>query len=259
MEKKPAYRAPALEKGLEILEALSGTSVPQTLTQLSRSLNRSPSELFRMIGLLEKRGYIIKDNNGYYLSLKLYELAHTHSPVDHLLKAARQPMRALAIAARQSCHLSVLQHGELLVLAQEESPEKVRLSLEVGGKFPALNTVSGRILLANLDERDLDGFLETNADFLQLDKHTQAEFVKDLDEIRARGYNVAENETHIGVRDLAVPVGNPQIGVTAALTLTSLMAAGSQKELTDLLEILNDYALQITQNLGLSTNVLFPS
>src|SRR5258706_6330593 len=52
------YRAPALEKGLDILEALAGVSEPLTTPQLAERLGRSPSELFRMVYILERRGHI---------------------------------------------------------------------------------------------------------------------------------------------------------------------------------------------------------
>ncbi|MGH9454797.1 MAG: helix-turn-helix domain-containing protein, partial [Terriglobia bacterium] len=54
----PHYRAPALEKGLDILEALAAARVPQSLSEMARLLKRSASELFRMLNLLERRGYI---------------------------------------------------------------------------------------------------------------------------------------------------------------------------------------------------------
>jgi DNA-binding IclR family transcriptional regulator len=112
---KPSYFVPALEKGLDVLEALASASGPQTLTELARDLDRSSSVLFRIIDALEKRAYIARDpvSGTYHLTLKLYELAHTHSPADQLLKAATFPMRVLADTIHESCHLSVLAHGKL--------------------------------------------------------------------------------------------------------------------------------------------------
>ena len=254
LESKPAYRAPALEKGLDILEALSVSSVPQTLTELSRTLDRSPSELFRMIGLLERRGYIIKDHHGYYLSLKLYELAHTHSFVEHLLRAARQPMRDIAMETRESCHLSILYNRELLVLAQEESPEKVRLSIEVGSKFRAFETVSGRLLLANMNKDDLDTYFRTNEEYRKLVSSKRESIEAQLQFIREHGYSTAENDTHYGVRDLAVLVGNAQIGVMGALAVTSLTATTTNRTAESVLNTLRKYADIVTANMGLSPN-----
>ena len=84
------YAVPALEKGLDLLEALAAQPEPRSQTDLARALGRSPSEIFRMLACLERRGYIVKEeaSGRYRLTLRLYELAHTHTPVDQLLHAA---------------------------------------------------------------------------------------------------------------------------------------------------------------------------
>ena len=156
----PKYHVPALEKALDVLEALAASSVPQSLADLARTLKRTSSELFRMLTVLERRSYVLKDpvTGSYSLSLKLYELGHTHSPVERMVGVASRPMRELADDVRESCHLSVLSRGSLMILMQVESPEKLRLSIEVGARFPALHTSSGRLLLAYLPEARTGGF-----------------------------------------------------------------------------------------------------
>ena len=70
------YKAPALEKGLDILELLATTSTPMTLTQIVNQLDRSHGELFRMVQVLEFRGYIEQEgpSEGYVLTDKLFSL-----------------------------------------------------------------------------------------------------------------------------------------------------------------------------------------
>src|SRR5260370_19185987 len=148
----PVYAAPALEKGMDILECLAEQRVPLTQSELARVLRRSPSELFRMLSCLEQRGYVRKDpvSGAYALSLRLFELSRTHSPYEHLTKAAARPMRALAESVHESCHLSILHGARLLIVAQEESPEKSRLSVEVRANFSPVSTASRRLLLSIL-------------------------------------------------------------------------------------------------------------
>ena len=53
------YSAPALEKGLDILELLSlcsGGGLSQS--EIAEGLGRSKNEIFRMMVVLEERGYI---------------------------------------------------------------------------------------------------------------------------------------------------------------------------------------------------------
>ncbi len=231
MRKAPDYPVPALEKGLDILEALAADTVPQSLAELAAEMDRSSSELFRMLNCLERRGYVTRDDvsGKYALSLKLYALAHGHSPTEKLLTAARGPMQALTEKFRVSCHLSVLERDALLVVAQQESPERVRLSIEVGGQFEPEKTASGRLLLA----------------FAQRDEGKAAA------EMRRTGVSVAESETIEGVRDLAVLVGRPEAGVMAALAVTRLQRRGEKTDERALLAGVRAAAAEITVALGL--------
>ncbi|RXZ82318.1 IclR family transcriptional regulator [Paenibacillaceae bacterium] len=249
------YKVPALEKGLEILETLSSAAVPMSLTDLSRTLGRSTSELYRMIGFLETKGYITKEvySGNYHLSLKLYELAHTHSPVDQLIRAAMLPMREFAADMQESCHLGVLRNTELIVLRQEESPTKYRLSVEVGGRFDSLHTASGRLLIAYLPDVEREWFLDNHAGFAAMEANDKASFMNKLEQIRQVGYSSAEAESHRGVKDFAVLVGNPKIGLMASLAVPCLEQLHHTHSDAELLAALKTCAHKITGALGISS------
>ncbi|HEX2101733.1 MAG TPA: IclR family transcriptional regulator [Candidatus Synoicihabitans sp.] len=246
MAAAPDYPVPALEKGLDLLEALASAPVPQSLAELAASLQRSSSELFRMLNCLERRGWIIRDvvSGKYRLSLRLYALAHTHSPTEQLLRAARRPMQALTEQFHQSCHLSVLDRGQLLVIAQQESPGQVRLSIEVGGTFEPARTASGRLLLAHL-ETD-----ERTTALAALRPAQRRALEPLLAELRRTGVSIAESETIEGVRDLAVVVGDPAVGVAAALAVTRLQRRDTRVNETALLGGLRTTAADINRTLG---------
>ena len=253
---KSKYNAPALEKGLDILETLAYSQLPLSLTELARNLGRSSSELFRMLTVLETRGYINKGDttSNYALSLKLYELAHLHPPVMNLLAAAAQPMAKVTTILRESCHLSVLRRSKLVVLKEELSPARVRLSVPVGGRFSPVGTVSGRLLLAYLPERELAAFLPNCAEYVAMDWTDQAAFGDKLAEIRATGVSKAVSETHLGVSDAAVLVGNPHVGLCAALAIASLKASADSDHFQQIVDQLKQSAQTITQKMGLDND-----
>ena len=58
---KPGYAAPALEKGLDIIELLSASDHPLTARSIAEQLGRSKSEIFRMVYVLVERGYLLRD------------------------------------------------------------------------------------------------------------------------------------------------------------------------------------------------------
>lgn len=252
IEEKTKYHVPALEKGLDILEFLSSVGIPQSQVDIARALNKSSSELFRMLDCLEQRGYLLRDEaNRYQLSLKLFELAHTHSPVDLLLRIAAEPMRELAKRLRASVHVGILQDFQLFILAQQESPEPIRISVEVGRKFPAIKTASGRLMLAFLEQGELEQFFNQDPYYKGLSKKQQQNFQKQIEGSRASRYVIAESDIIEGVQDISVLVGKPELGVVAALAVPVLVSKGQKVDVLPMLPHLQKSAEAITKKLGI--------
>ena len=250
------YFAPALEKGLDILEALASADVPLSLTELAGVLKRTPSELFRMLNLLETRAYVRRDlnSNCYELTLKLHELAHTHSPVDHLLKAATRPAQLLTQRLRESCHLSVLSAEKLMGVFQAESPEAVRLSVEVGYRALPLGTASGRVLVAFLPGEERESFLARDQLFLSYSKAERETCLVELKTIQKRGYLVAESTRRSGL-DIACVVGNVQTRVLAALDVPFLPGGPNHGKERKLLRPILECAEQIAAGMGVKQSI----
>jgi DNA-binding IclR family transcriptional regulator len=243
----PAYPVPALDKGLDLLEHVSAQSEPRSLAEIARSLGRSPGEIFRMLNCLERRGYLSREAGKYRLTLRLHELAHAHSPADALLRAAEAPMRALVADVAESAHLSVLSQGRLVVLSQVESTHRIRLSVEVGGRFPPLRTASGRVLLAHAGK----DVLEADPDWKALRPPARAKLLKGLLEIRRAGCLVVKSDLTEGILDVAALVGSPAAGVTAALCVPSLRRVGSPRPVATLRRAVLRRAAEIGTALGL--------
>lgn len=251
---QPKYQVPALDKGLDILELLARSGKPQTLAELARELERSSSELFRMVGALERREYIIRDRatGAYRLSMKLYEMSHTHSPVESLIAAARGPMRELVDAARESCHLSVLERGRVVVVLEAPSTERVRLSVEVGSTASAVESASGRVLLAHLRPEELSELLSRDPDFSKLSRRKQAAMQKELEEIRTDGYTIAPSAYPL-VTDIAVFAGAPETDVAAALAIPRLAGGVNDGREQQLRKLLQRCAAKICREIRLSS------
>lgn len=214
----PSYSVPALDKGLDILEALAASPTPLSLAELARDLKRGSAEIFRMLVCLERRAYLRRDplSGKYAPTLRLFELAQAHSPLKTLLEVAREPMREVAARLGENCHLSLLERGRLLVIAREDSPESVRLLIEVGGRFDPKHTASGRLLLS-----------------------------PDSNSMEAR------DETIEGVDDAVVRIGRPDGAVHAALAVSWLRSRKGAKKPPAVLAALRAAAKSIHQSLGI--------
>lgn len=147
------YRAPALEKGLDVLELLSSQGEAMTPSQMSVTLGRSVSELFRMIQVLEFRGYIEQSSDGYRLTNRLFTLGMTQAPIKSLVDVAMPAMRDLASGTMQSCHLVVPSGDQIVVIARIESPGDLGYSVRIGYRRSILHATSGLMFYSRANER----------------------------------------------------------------------------------------------------------
>ena len=217
------YKAPALEKGLDIIELLAATSEPLSQHQLAKRLDRSVGEIFRMLISLERRGYVSRreGDGAYQLTLRLFELAHGHPPMERLLADAVDEMQALAELAGQSCHLAVYRDGRILVVAQAESPRPRGFAVKLGASFPLSKTASGRVLTAFQPaaerRRRIDKMLAESEP-----SPSRAALETRLTKIRSRGFEEARSDVVAGVTDLCFPLLNHEGVAVAALAMPFL-------------------------------------
>lgn len=203
----PRYAAPALEKGLDILDVLVDTAEGYTLNELSVKLGRTVSEIFRMVVTLERRGYVQGDHNDRYtLTLKLFEMAHRQQPIRSLTAMALPLLRDLANVTRQSCHLSIYHSGRVAVIAQVDSPERWSFGLKVGAVMGLTDTSSGHVLLAFRDLAERERMLAAHTRVEGENDVEPAALLALLDEIRATGHEIVPSRQMRGVTNVAFPV-----------------------------------------------------
>jgi DNA-binding IclR family transcriptional regulator len=251
---RPDYAVPALDRGLDVFELLASSETSLSLTEMASALGQTPSAVFRILSRLENRSYVVRHpaSGRYRLSLKLFELAHTHSPIEHITTISAKPMREVAESVRESVHLSVLSNRRIVVLLDIGSPLRVRFTHEVGAQFPAVFTNSGRLLLAYLSPEALEDHLAKDPDYVQFSAVEREAFHEELKKIRRNRYALSSSEERAGMKDIAVLVGNPAIGATAALAIACLGGGKSGSETNRLISELQECAAKITKDLGVS-------
>lgn len=198
------YRAPALEKGLDVLELLSANGVPMTPSQMSVELGRSVSELFRMIQVLEFRGYIEQSSDGYQLTNRLFTLGMAQAPVKSLSEIALPIMRGLATVTGQSCHLVVASGDQIVVIARIESPGDLGYSVRIGYRRNLIDATSG-LLLYGCASGSAKVRLEARL-AERFGQQKTAQFIKLAEAASTQGHVERASDFVKGVTDLVAPI-----------------------------------------------------
>ena len=152
------YSAPALEKGMDIIELLAEAETGLTVSEISLCLKRRMSELFRIIIVMENRRWLQKDpaTSRYTVTYHVLRLAHRGTPAHALVQAASQLMDNLSNNIDQSCHMVVRSGTQGLVILRQENPRRhANLSVRMGAVINLATSCSGHVLLAHMNPGEL--------------------------------------------------------------------------------------------------------
>jgi DNA-binding IclR family transcriptional regulator len=222
------YAAPALSKGLDILELFASEADGLSTSEIARRLGRTVGEIFRMLVCLEGRGYICQNPPGehYFLTLKLFEVAHRYHPLRRLLSEARPPMRQVAHKTGQSCHLAMLSNGEVVVVAQVDAQGNMGFSVRLGARIDLLNTASGHVILAFQEDEARSRHL--TAWQQRSHKRVPRDLKYHLARIRRRGYEELSSYQVHGVVNISFPILNQHGEAIAAIAVPFLARVGDR-------------------------------
>jgi len=247
-ENESRYRAPALEKGLDVLELLAGQTEPMTLTAIVKQLGRSHGELFRMVQVLEHRGYIEQEPGaeGFRLTDRLFSLGMQQPRNATLLEIALPVMRQLAEAVGQSCHLAMHSLGDIVVVARIESAELLGFSVRIGYRRPLSQSASGSVLYAFQPEdvrRRWEGMFNP-----KLSRDDLTKFRAEADSIRERHVALTPSKFVVGVTDISAPVMRGGLA-SAALTVPFLKKLQPSMSPNETAELVREAANRISGQL----------
>ncbi len=210
---------PSLEKALQLMEFLGGTTEGATQQELVRQIGLTTSTCYRVLQTLKNRDWVKQNAGGRYdlaagilrTSMKLYDQVPR---VEHMQPLLEQ----LSHQTGLSCKLSVRQGDDQLTLLRAESPNPVSVSGKVGAKFPIIEGSVGAALLFLTESDSIEQLAKSCKDDIP-EKNNPALVLKRIDEIRQTGVCLGDSESRWRVSAMSAPVVSADGCVIAALTL----------------------------------------
>jgi DNA-binding IclR family transcriptional regulator len=244
------YPTPALEKGLDILELFVSEPSGLTKSDVARRLGRTISEIFRMLLCLEERGYIaqIPDSERYHLTLHLFRLAHEHPPIERMIMQALPIMQRVAHELSQSCHLGVLNVGQVVIIAQVDSPVSPGFYVKAGAVVDLMHAATGHVILAHLTQEDRARAIETWC--LRNKAAAPSDLASHLAAIKKRGYEEKDSYQVKGVVNVSYPVLDEHGHAVAALTVPYIRRIGDTTTTVIVRQALKQASSQLSHGIG---------
>jgi DNA-binding IclR family transcriptional regulator len=223
-KKEPTYPLKALDKSIAILEILSQENSPLSIAELSERLGIYPSTIHRILDTLRYWGYVEQDpdTQRYQLGLKALELGMAKLQGMELVKEVSPYLKELREQSNETVHLAILDEGEVLYLAKEESSQSIRMVSRVGRRLPAHCTGLGKVLLAHLDEEEQEKIIKEKGlcRFTESTITDKKKLREELSKIRHQGFAEDGGEHEKDVHCVAAPIKDHRGEVIAAISVS---------------------------------------
>lgn len=222
---QPKYPIKVLDKSLSMLEVLLRQNSPISINEISKNLGIYPSTVHRILDTLKHWGYVEQnsDTQKYQLGLKVIELGMAKLHQMDLVKEVIPYLKELVSQCNETVHLGVLEEGEVLYLAKEESSQTIRMVSRMGSRAPIHCTALGKVLLAHLPEEQRKKILDEKG-LPRLTEKTitdEKKLEKELYKVREQGFALDREEHEKDVCCIAAPIRNHQGKVVGAVSISA--------------------------------------
>ncbi|MDR5700843.1 IclR family transcriptional regulator [Agromyces aerolatus] len=249
------YANQSVTRAFDVLRCFDQARKPLTVTAIAEMTGFPLPTAFRFVRALESEGILDRlDSGAYRPSLALLRLGFATLDSMDLVRFADPRLRALADATMETVNLGVLDRADVRYLIRVRNADLVTADIRVGSLLPSASTSMGKLLLAYLDESDLQDRLA------RLDFETArgrkairsgADLLVELQRIRERGWAYQDEELEYGLRSIAAPVLNHHGKVIAAINVAVPAARWTIDELAErFLSRLLECGAQISRDVG---------
>ncbi len=218
--------APALRRGLAVLQLLAARPAPVSASAIARDLGLPRSTTYELLTELAAAGFAVHlpGERRWGLGLSSFEIGSAYLRGEPLERIGRPVIARLSAATSTTAHLGVLHGAETLYLGKERRSEGLlTLVTEVGVRLPAALTATGLSILANLPADQVRAVFPDRASFVVRTGRgpdTLPALRRDLAAVRRRGWAVEDGRVSFGTASVAAGVFDHNARPIAAVGVT---------------------------------------
>jgi DNA-binding IclR family transcriptional regulator len=244
----------AVERALCILNLFDEQTAELKISEISERLNLHKSTVHSLLKTLQTHQYIDQnpENGKYRLGLKLLERGQLILQHIDLRTVARKELLRLSEETGQTVHLVILDGKEGVYIDKVEGVKAVIRYSRIGRRVPLHTSAAGKALIAFREEGEIARRMRDYT-FRAQTPHTignRDDFLRELEQVRSRGYAFDREENEPGVCCAAAPVRDHLGEVAAAVSLSALVSGVREEEWPDLIAGLMRTARRISRALG---------
>jgi IclR family acetate operon transcriptional repressor len=197
----------SLGRAFGVLERVAANGGSMSLSRLSTESGLPPATLHRLARTLVDLGYLRQEpSRRYALGPRLFLLAESSSTM--LNSVASPHLAHLVDEIGETANLAMMDGDRVAYVAQAPGRHSMRMFTEVGRRVLPHCTAVGKALLAASSD-DVVRALLTRTGLPRYTPYTITEpdaLLRQVEQVRSRGFAMDEEEQEVGVRCVAVPV-----------------------------------------------------
>jgi IclR family pca regulon transcriptional regulator len=211
-----------LAKGLAIIEAFGASTTRMTVSDAAHLADLSRPAARRCLLTLVDLGYLAHDGKFFTPLPRMLRLGSAYLSTSSLTQIAQPLLANARDELQESVSLAVMDEGYSVFIARAEAIRIVSTGVKLGGRLPAYCSATGRVLLSDLTEEEINRHLDATP-MKRLTARTLATPAAVLQAVRRaaeEGYAISNEELEIGMSAMAVPVRNRSGEIEAALSVS---------------------------------------
>lgn len=231
-DKDPEYLS-TLERGLSVLRAFDQSRPEMQLSEVAAVTGLSPAVARRCLNTLVQLGYMAKHGRRFLLRPEVLVFGSAFMSSMNLETVALPALQGLRDETGDSSSMAVLSGHDILYVAHVSTNRHIRLSANVGTRFPIHATSLGKVLLAFQGEEAIEAYLRS-ASLTRFTERTVTDpsaLRERLAKVRAEGFDSALDELDYGIVSVAVPVFDKDRRATCAINCSTTTTRISQDDL----------------------------
>jgi IclR family transcriptional regulator, pca regulon regulatory protein len=211
----------ALARGLRIMQAFNRERRQLTLSDIARLVNLPRASVRRTLHTLVHLGFAESDGRAFRLSPRVLTLAGAYLASNSISDILQPAVERMTAEIGEACSAAVLDGDDVIMIAHATPNRVINLAAQIGFRLPAVSSSLGRVLLAALDDRELENHLARikPEKLTSLTVTDRAALRRVIRRAREDGYSLVDQEAELGFRSISVPLRRLDGRVVASLNI----------------------------------------
>ena len=239
----------SVDRALDILLCFSINTPELSMTQIAERTSMNKSTVHRLLATLEAKRFVERNQltSHYRPGNRLLQMAFLTLDRDNLRSVASPFLMNLSELFKETLTLSIIDETDIVNIYVLESPQRVKVSADLGQRIPVCRSAAGQVILAYASEEVVE---KVNLQIITRNSKPPLNDVEGMSHlfelIRERGFACSDEEYEADVNSVASPILDARMRPLAVITLSGPAYRLPRKRLLEIGTTITETATKIT-------------